>query len=437
MRRAALKRIGPARAKVLRSTGLHQLQRIAVNVHLTSLLEQFGGGRRNIEISIASPKASGYAVGMTQSEKFEIFLVAIPGLEDALLSEVGEKGFREAKIVKGGVTLTGGWSEAWRANLEIRGATRVLARIGAFRALHLAQLDKRARRLPWKDVLRPDVAFRVEASCKSSRIYHSGATAQRIERAIREELGAPVSTEAEITVMARIEDDLCTISVDTSGELLHKRGHKEAVNKAPMRETMAAMFLRQCGYAGTEPVVDPMCGSGTFVIEAAEIAASLQPGRTRHFAFEQLATFDADAWKRMRKDLSGTAARTLPFKFYGSDRDAGAIAMSRANAERAGVAGLLELRQHAISDLAAPEGPPGLVIVNPPYGARLGESSHLKPLYRALGQTLADRFKGWRVGLITTDPSLARATGLPFKPPGAPVSHGGLRVRLFQTAALE
>jgi len=395
-----------------------------------------GGSARGNEIAIASLQASGYAGGMTENDEFEIFLVATPGLEDALLAEARERGFRDTKAVKGGVTLAGGWREVWRANLELRGATRILARIGAFRAFHLAQLDKRARKLPWKVVLRPDVAFNVEASCKSSRIYHSGATAQRIVRAIREELGAPASMEAEITVMARIEDDLCTVSVDTSGVLLHKRGHKEAVNKAPMRETMAAMLLRQCGYEGTEPVVDPMCGSGTFVIEAAEIAAGLQPGRARHFTFELLATFDAHAWARMRTESATTRARTPAFKLYGSDRDAGAIAMSRANAERAGVSSLTEFRQLAISELTAPEGSPGLVIVNPPYGARLGEASHLKPLYKALGRTLLDRFKGWRVGLITTDPSLARATGLPFKPPGAPVSHGGLRVRLFQTAGL-
>lgn len=373
---------------------------------------------------------------MRQNNTFEIFLVATPGLEDALLAEAREKGFQEARAVKGGVALTGGWGDVWRANLEIRGATRVLARIGAFRAFHLAQLDKRARKLPWKDVLRPDVAFHVEAACTSSRIYHSGATAQRIERAICEELGAPSSAQAEIAVMARIDDDLCTVSVDTSGEMLHKRGHKEAVNKAPMRETMAAMFLRQCGYRGTEPVVDPMCGSGTFVIEAAEIAMGLQPGRSRSFAFEKLATFDADAFSRLRSKSSAAPENIPACKFYGSDRDAGAITMSGANAERAGLAGLTEFRQLAISDLVAPEGPPGLVIVNPPYGSRLGESTHLKPLYRALGQTLLARFDGWRVGLITTDPALAKATGLPFKPPGAPVSHGGLRVRLYQTAPL-
>lgn len=378
-----------------------------------------------------------YVGGMNPENDFEIFVVTAPGLESALYAELQEHGFREPTPIKGGVTIKGDWPEVWRASLVLRGASRILARIGAFRAFHLAQLDKRARKLAWGEILRPDIPFRVEASCKGSRIYHQGAVAQRIERAIREELGAPVSAEAEICVKARIDDDLCTISIDTSGESLHKRGHKEAVSKAPMRENLAALFLRQCGYDGTEPVVDPMCGSGTFIIEAAEIAAGLLPGRSRHFAFEQLASFNAATWKRLREKCAAKVrGGNSDIKFYGSDRDAGAVTMSKANADRAGVAALTEFSQQAISDLAAPAGAPGLVIVNPPYGARIGDKKPLYGLYGALGQTLLARFSGWRVGLITNEASLAAATTLPFAPPAGPVSHGGIRVSLFLTGRL-
>lgn len=370
---------------------------------------------------------------MKPADHFEIFLATAPGLEAVLWEEVKSLRFRAAKQVPGGVTVNGDWRDAWRANLKVRGANKVLARINVFRAFNLTELEKRARRVPWSDVLRADVPFRVEATCRTSKIYHSGAAAQRIEKAIREELGAMPAEDAPITVMARIESDLCTISVDTSGELLHKRGFKVAVNKAPMRETMAALFLRQCGYIGTEPVVDPMCGSGTFVIEAAEIAAGLQPGRERHFAFEQLATFDAELWNEMRR---APAAEKPGLRFHGSDRDAGAIEMSRANAARAGVADLTEFRQHAVSDLVPPPGPPGLVIVNPPYGDRVGDKKRLEALYRALGETLRTRFAGWRVGLITNEAWLARATSLPFLPTTAPVAHGGIRVTLFRTDPL-
>jgi putative N6-adenine-specific DNA methylase len=365
---------------------------------------------------------------------FEIFLVSTPGLEAVLCAEVQALGFIDPKQVVGGVLVRGGWPEVWRANLEIRGCTRVLARIGAFHAGHLAQLDKLARKFPWSDFLRSDVPVQVEATCKKSRIYHAGAAAQRIATAIREELGAPISPDAELCIKARFEDNLCTISIDTSGESLHKRGHKEAIAKAPMRETMASMFLRQCGFDGREPVVDPMCGSGTFVIEAAEIAAGLNPGRARSFAFEQLVSFEEVTWKTMRDAKHGTKPM---LHFFGSDRDAGAIKMSRANAARAGVSEFTVFQQHAASNLTPPPGPPGLVIVNPPYGIRIGDKKPLFTLYAALGKILLTRFSGWRVGLITTDASLARATGLPFVPPGRPVSHGGLNVLLFQTERLK
>lgn len=369
----------------------------------------------------------------TPAADFEIFLVAPPGLEMVLAAEARDLAFKGVKIVAGGVVLQGGWPEVWRANLEVRGASRVLARLGAFRVLHLAQLDKRARKFPWKTFLRPDVPVRVEVSCTKSRIYHSDAAAQRIETAIREDGGATIAADADLCIKARIDSDLCTISVDTSGDSLHKRGHKEAIGKAPMRETLASLFLRQCGYAGTEPVVDPMCGSGTFIIEAAEIAAGLMPGRTRHFAFEQMVGFDAAAWQRLR---DAHAAKTPANRFHGSDRDAGAIRMSRANAERAGVLSFTEFKQHAVSDLTPPDGPPGLVIVNPPFGDRLGDKKELVALYAALGKTLLARFSGWRVGLITTDAPLAKATGLPFAAHGKAVSHGGLKVFLFQTKPL-
>ena len=377
---------------------------------------------------------------MGMKRRFEIFLATAPGLEGVLCAEVCSKGFNSARAVAGGVTVKGGWPEVWRANLWIRGAGRVLAVLASFPTGHLAELLSQARKVPWGDVLRPDVPFRVQATCSKSRIYHSGAAAERVETAIREALGTPSSpdsqVDAPVLIRARIERDQCTLSVDTSGEPLHKRGYKEAVAKAPMRETLASLFLSQCGFDGTEPVVDPMCGSGTFIIEAAEIALSLNPGRARHFAFERLATFDPSAWACMR---AVDSRRTPPagVRFYGSDRDAGAIAMAQANAERAGVAEYAEFRQCAVSDVVAPEGPAGLVMVNPPYGARIGDRKGLLPLHRALGQTLMARFAGWRVGLITSEATLARATGLPWLPTAAPVPHGGLRVTLYRTAALQ
>jgi len=370
---------------------------------------------------------------MDQSD-FEIFCVASPGLEPILMAEARAAGFPDARYQPGGVTFRGAWVDVWRANLTLRGATRILVRIGEFRAFHLAQLDKRARKFPWGDTLRPDVPVKVDVTTnRKSKIYHAGAAAQRIEKALSEAHGIQISKEAEVTVKCRIDDNLCTFSLDTSGESLHKRGHKLGIGKAPMRETLASLFLRACDFTGDEPVLDPMCGSGTFVIEAAEIATGLFPGRSRSFAFEQLATFDADAWDNLR---AAHSPRETSARFYGSDRNAGAIDMARQNADRAGVGDLCSFATHAVADITPPDGPPGLVIVNPPYGARIGNKKLLFALYGTLGTVLKERFAGWRVGIVTSDAGLAKATGLPFEPVGAPVPHGGLKVWLFKTGPL-
>jgi len=370
---------------------------------------------------------------MTNTPDFDIFLVATPGLAQALADEARENGLKVCATIPGGVTLRGAWPEVWRANLILRGATRVLARIGEFRAMHLAQLDKRARKFDWSAILPEGATVRVDTTCRKSRIYHAGAATQRIEKALVETINATIAKDAPFTLKARIEDDLCTFSIDTSGESLHKRGHKQAVNKAPLRETLAALFLRQCGYTGTETVYDPMCGSGTFVIEAAEIALGLLPGRSRDFAFEHLASFDPAQWAAMRQP---TEPKPTNLMFYGSDRDTGAIKMSHENATRSGVAHITQFTAKPISDITPPEGAPGLIIVNPPYGGRIGDKKPLYGLYAAFGNRLLSHFKGWRVGMITTDGGLAKTTGLPFAPPGPPIDHGGLKIKLYQTAPL-
>ncbi|MEM6609198.1 MAG: class I SAM-dependent RNA methyltransferase [Pseudomonadota bacterium] len=358
----------------------------------------------------------------------EMFAIAAPGQEAELAHEAVSKGF-DAEAIQGGVALRGGWDEAWRANLELRGASRILARIAQFRAVHMAQLDKRSRRTDWAALLPPGAAIKVDAACRKSRIYHNKGAAERLDRAIRDALGA-VREGPLFGLRLRIEDDLATISLDTSGEPLHRRGAKAWVGKAPIRENLAAMFLAACGYDGREPVVDPMCGSGTFVLEAAEIAADLQPGRARSFAFEHLAGFDAAGFAAMKRDGTQPA-----FRFFGYDRDPGAVEGATANAARSGVDGWASFAQQTVAELRPPEGPPGLVITNPPYGARIGNRQMLFGLYGKLGQVLSSRFSGWRVGIVTSDGGLAKATGLDLAP-GAPVDHSGTSVRLWQSGPL-
>ncbi|KAA9009862.1 THUMP domain-containing class I SAM-dependent RNA methyltransferase [Histidinibacterium aquaticum] len=363
-------------------------------------------------------------------DPLEIFLATAPGLEPLLRDEAAAAGFAAPRSVPGGVVTTGSWAEVRRANLELRGATRVLARIAEFPAVHLAQLDKRARKVDWPALLRPEVPVSVEASCRKSKIYHDRAAAQRIARAITESTGAPVEAGAPIRIAARIEENLVTVSVDTSGAPLHRRGTKEFVGKAPLRETMAALFLRACGYDGTEQLVDPMCGSGTILLEAAGLAAGAQPGAARRFALDHLLVAPETG---APPELAEPPASP---RILGYDRDKGAVAGATANIERAGLSAFAAVARQALSELERPEGPPGLVLTNPPYGARIGKPGPLHGLYATLGQVLTERFSGWRVGIVTSEPGLARATGLRFEETGPPIPHGPLKVRFHRTSPL-
>lgn len=355
---------------------------------------------------------------------YPIFLVAPPGLEHLVLAEAQQAGFAKAQSVKGGVEFEGSLQDIYLANLKLRGPTRILVRIASFRAFHLAQLAKRAAKVDWGDWLPKGANFSIEVTCRKSKIYHSKAAAQRIEAAVISSLGGSPAGDADLCIKARIEDDLCTISIDTTGNALHLRDLKGKMGKAPIRETLAALCLRACGYSGLGPVVDPMCGSGTFVIEAAEIAAGLWPGRAREFAFEKLA-------KGTIKPTPEPPQQPVT-SFFGFDRDQGAIQTSIENATLSGVSDFTTFSCSPISDLQPPSGEKGLVIVNPPYGGRIGARKPLFGLYSAFGEVMRSRFQGWRVGMVTSDAGLAKASGLRWGPP-LQFSNGGIKVGLYQT----
>ncbi|MCI4661297.1 MAG: class I SAM-dependent RNA methyltransferase [Neomegalonema sp.] len=383
---------------------------------------------------------------MSEAYPLSLFAACAPGMERSLAMEAREIGFGQARAVPGGAVWQSNWPGVWKANLRLSLATRVLLRIDAAEITHLSDLEKWLRKLPWQHILPQRPRLDIEASATRSKIYHTGAIASRLEKVLKGTIGAEITREAEITVLARMERDWCTISLDTSGEPLYKRGFKQQVNKAPLRETLAAGFLRDAGYRGDAPLLDPMCGSGTFLIEAAQSAMGLAPGRARPFAFQFLPSFDAGEWEALRRSAvpaplrdalqSAPDAAHPAHPILGFDRDAGAVAMTRANLERAGLDAYCTVRQGAISALERPQGAPGLVIVNPPYGARISAGQPLGPLYRAFGEVMRERFSGWRVALLTSEEGLARACALPWKKPGPPIPHGPLRIQLYQTGVL-
>ncbi|WP_043919175.1 THUMP domain-containing class I SAM-dependent RNA methyltransferase [Jannaschia aquimarina] len=358
-------------------------------------------------------------------EPLSVFLAAPAGLEPQLLDEAREIGLKGPKAVSGGVECDGGWEAVRRANLRSRIASRVLARIARFDARGFPALIAGFRAIDWSAWLPAGVGVTVDATSVRSRASHGGAVARHLGEAL-----ARSGTEAgdDFRILARLERDICTISLDTSGEPLHRRGYKQRVNRAPLRETLAAGFLRAAGYRAGEPLLDPMCGSGTFVIEAAEIARGLRPGRMRGFAFERLPSHDAGRWDALR---AMDAVNLSILKCHGSDRDAGAVQIAKENAASAGMSCSFECR--SISDVVPPEGAAGLVITNPPYGTRIGDR-RLEPLYGTFGRIMRERFGGWRIAMVTSEDGLARATGLDWDAPGPYVDHGGLKVRLWQTA---
>jgi len=351
-------------------------------------------------------------------------------LEKVLTEELIELQFQDLTPIVGGVEFSGDWYQVWRANVFLRTATRILVRLGEFPAVHLSQLDKKARKFPWNEYLKAQHPVRVEVVSRKSKIYHARAAVERIENAIADSVGNRISKDADICIKVRIEKNLVKISIDSTGEGLHKRGYKSCTGKAPMRETFAAAFLRMCKFDPSQPLIDPMCGSGTFVIEAAEIAVGRAPGKQRAFSFQKFKSYDPRAFEMLLIDQKMNTK--LELHFLGYDRDNGAIKNSRQNAQSANVSYITHFNHQSISDLVPLSKQCGLIILNPPYGARIGDKKRLYALYAKIGRVLKSKFSGWRVGLITSDGSLAKTTQIRFSFVSEPVSHGGLKVRLYE-----
>ena len=371
----------------------------------------------------------------------DAFAIAALGLEPLLAAELTELGITTT-VVPGGVEFRADEATLARVNLHSRLASRVLVRLARFRATAFHELERAARQVEWGRVLAPGAQVAVRVTCRKSRLYHSDAVAQRVldamQRAIPQltiatpavdDADEPEEPAAPQLFVVRFDRDLCTISADTSGELLHRRGYRLAVGRAPLRETLAAAMLRGAAWDPATPLLDPMCGSGTIAIEAAMRARRIVPGLQRRFAAEQWPTSDATVWATAREAARAEIIPHAPAPIVASDRDEGAIANAHANAERAGVAADITFRCAPISALTWPEGTGGLLITNPPYGVRVGETQGLRDLFARLGQLVRTHGAGWRVALLSADRQLERETRLPFTEVLA-TRNGGIPVRL-------
>ena len=318
-----------------------------------------------------------------------------------------------------------------RANLWLRTASRVVVRVAQFRATEFFELEKRAKKIPWDQF---GAAGRAEfhVTARKSKLYHSDAIAERLLSALGPRRSARTLSaesrepraESQLFVVRVFRDEF-TISADSSGELLHMRGYRQAIGKAPLRETLAAALLLGAGWTGDTPLIDPLCGSGTIPIEGALIARRMAPGMRRSFAFQTWPDFEDTEWQVLVAHAKTVALASSPVPILGSDRDAGAIESSKANADRAGVPDVV-FSAGSVSAMT-PGDHPGLVATNPPYGKRASKSSDVRNLYAQLGKVLRKRCAGWRFALYSPESRLAQQIGLPLEEMFR-TSNGGIRV---------
>lgn len=378
-------------------------------------------------------------------ERLPLFAITAPGLEPLAAAELRALGM-DAKPEPGGVAWSGTAAQLYDASLRLRTASRVTVLAAEFRARTFFELERHARRVPWERWIARGGAVRLRVTSRKSKLYHEGAIAQRVLEAIEHRVGPLAASgvdeedeggedagDAQLFIV-RFSRDGCTIRADASGALLHLRGYRQALARAPLRETLAAAMLLGAGWDGAAPLMDPMCGSGTIPIEGALLARRIAPGlanpaRTpRAYAFTAWPDFDPARWSATVDRARDEILPASPVPILGSDRDEGAIAAALANAERAGVAGDVELSARAVSAIDPPPGA-GWMVINPPYGVRVGERDPLRNLYAALGRTLRARCPGWTLALLSPDPGLERQVGLPLEET-LRTSNGGIPVRL-------
>jgi len=383
-------------------------------------------------------------------EKFECFAITAPGLEPIAAEELRALNVN-AVAELGGVAWTGSASTLALANLWLRTASRVVVRAAEFNARTFRELERHARQIPWERFVAAGAPVTLRVTCKKSKLYHSGAVEQRLLASIEHRLGAtPVNVKEEQAkaktggddsheepaegasgaqlFVVRVAHDKVTVSADSSGELLHRRGYRLATAKAPLRETLGAALLLAAGWKGSTPLVDPMCGSGTLCIEAALIARRMAPGANRSFAFLNWPDADVAAWQRLVERAVAEQLARSPVGIIGSDRDEGAVIAAKANAERAGVAADIEWATRPVSALECPAGTRGLIVTNPPYGVRVGEADALRNLYAQLGNVARAKCPGWNLALLSADARLDKQVGLAFEE-RFKTSNGGIPVR--------
>ena len=367
----------------------------------------------------------------------QFFATCPRGLESLLQDELSSLGAKALDPTDGGVGFAGDFALCYRANLHSRIATRILWRVD--KGLYATEEDifQAAYKLPWHSWFAVGQNFMVKVTVTKCPLKSLEFVTLRIKDAVCDRFRVEVGSrpyidtkQPDVRVHAYLTDKLYELFVDTSGAALFQRGLRSASIEAPIRENLAAGILKLSGWQPGTPLLDPMCGSGTFLLEAAMMALDIAPGSGRSFGFEKLKNFDAPAWQNIRQQALTQAAPVTFQKIYGSDSDLRAVRIAKQNLQQAGLLEAVQLSKADITEVAPPAGE-GVLVANPPYGVRIGEDEELAALYPKMGEALKRRFSGWNAYFLTTDMRLPKLMRLaPSK--RTPLFNGPLECRLFE-----
>ncbi|MEO8143789.1 MAG: THUMP domain-containing protein [Betaproteobacteria bacterium] len=368
----------------------------------------------------------------------ENFFASSPrGLEPLLGTELASVGAKDIQEVPGGVAFSGDWQVCYRANFWSRLASRILWRVAEFDYAGEEDLYEAARKVDWPSLFTVEQTLRVNVSAQKSPLTSLDFATLRIKDAVcdrfRDALGSRPDIDRanpQVRVHAFLQAARGAFYLDTSGEPLFKRGWRAGAGEAPLRENLAAGIVMLSGWKPEEPLLDPMCGGGTLLVEAAAMARGRAPGANRRFGFENLKVFDPPVWETEKRNAlrPGNPPKTL--QIFGSDSDSRVLNDARRNLAGAGVDRWVKLEQADILQRAAPAAA-GVMVANPPYGERIGSKEELALFYPKLGSALKNHFPGWRCHFFTADlrlPKLVRL--LPSR--RVPLYNGALECRLFE-----
>jgi putative N6-adenine-specific DNA methylase len=359
------------------------------------------------------------------------------GIEAALKSELESLSVRDIRIADGGVHFSAQFLLCYEVNLRSRIASRVLWQVAAADYRNEQDIYDTALALPWHEWFDVSCTIRVNVTAIKSPLKSLDFATLRIKDAVcdkfRKIAGERPSVETrtpDIRIHAFLEQNRMTLYVDTSGEALFKRGIRQYTNVAPLRENLAAGILHLTGWQPGVPLLDPMCGSGTFLIEAAQMALNIAPGIKRDFAFEKLKNFDAAAWGKIRAEAFAAQLHVAKLPIFGSDLYGNELKAARLNLENAGLSEVVTLNQANVLEVAAPTDH-GVLVANLPYGERMGELAELEALYPKLGDVLKRKFSGWSAYLFTADMRLPKLIRLSVSR-RIPLFNGAIECRLYE-----